>query len=524
MRAYHCKIFLAAWLLLAAGAIAWAQDPNGPRTLEQLRDRIEAHLVQPRFSGAIWGVKIVSLDSGKIIFEHYADRLMSPASNSKLYTAALALDRLGGAYRFATPVYAQGAINDAGTLRGNLIVVGHGDPSWNERRLGTNFWALFEPYAAILANAGVRRIEGDVLGDATFFWGRPTGSSWSVADVNGGGMGLISALMLDDNVAEVRVDPGGQAGVRCSETTVQPGTGLVFINLAVTAASNSSPHLEWFRPPDGGPVYILGELPLGGAATNLEMSVPQPAAWFAAALKLALARHGIPVRGQARGLAWPDAGTGLAAADSALHETNTPDGRAIRLGTVYSPPLREVVRDFLKPSQNLETDSLLAHIGEMTRASNAPPWQTSEEAGLAELGRFLVKVGVVPGAVQFDEGSGLSRNNLATAEATVTLLQFMAAHREADAFREALPVAGVDGTLSQRFVNTPAAGNVRAKTGTLRWAQALSGYVTTAAGEHLVFSIMLNRFAAPPGHSGHEEIDPLVVMLAGFGGRSSDSP
>ena len=124
------------------------------------------------------------------------------------------------------------------------------------------------------------------------------------------------------------------------------------------------------------------------------------------------------------------------------------------------------------------------------------------------------------GDVKFDEGSGLSRNNLTTANATVALLQYMARHREGQDFMDSLPVAGVDGTLRRRFLNTVAAGNVRAKTGTLRWAAAVSGYVTTPAGERLAFSIMLNRFAGAPGDSGHQEIDPVVLMLAQFAGRT----
>jgi D-alanyl-D-alanine carboxypeptidase/D-alanyl-D-alanine-endopeptidase (penicillin-binding protein 4) len=147
--------------------------------------------------------------------------------------------------------------------------------------------------------------------------------------------------------------------------------------------------------------------------------------------------------------------------------------------------------------------------------------ETSEDAGIRQMREFLEKVGIQRGDVFFEEGSGLSRNNIATPNATIGLLQFMSRHAEADAYLKALPVAGVDGTLRNRMKNTPAAGNVRAKTGTLRWANSLSGYVTTAAGERLAFSIMLNRFAAPDTeHSGRAEIDKIAVLLAEFAGRS----
>ena len=486
------------------------QETNDARTLEQLREQIEAHLAQPKFSGAVWSVKIVSFDTGKLVFEHHADRLMSPASNSKLYTGALALDRLGGQYQISTPVYATGTISRSGTLNGDLVVFGRGDPSWNARRLGTNFWGVFEPFVTLLANAGVHRISGDVIADATFFCGPPTGAGWTIDDLREGEAAAISALTLDDNLAQLRVEPGATIGAPCRLTPLQPGTGLVISNRTVTAAPNSPVHLETFHPLDGNMILLLGQMPVGGTNQILDLAVPRPAEWFAAALKLALARHGIDVSGQTRGVVWPQA--------PGWNRLN-----AVKLGEVLSPPLRELVRGFMKPSQNLETDLLLAHVGEVTRASNAPPWQTSEEAGLAALAGFLTAAGVPAADVQFDEGSGLSRNNLTTANATVALLLFMGKHREAESFISALPIAGMDGTLRRRMLGTPAARNVRAKTGTLRWANTLSGYVTTAAGEKLVFSLMLNRYFPTENRKRADELDEIAEMLARFAVRTDES-
>jgi D-alanyl-D-alanine carboxypeptidase/D-alanyl-D-alanine-endopeptidase (penicillin-binding protein 4) len=122
--------------------------------------------------------------------------------------------------------------------------------------------------------------------------------------------------------------------------------------------------------------------------------------------------------------------------------------------------------------------------------------------------------------VRFEEGSGLSRNNLATANATTALLKTMATHPEAKAFADSLPVAGVDGSLRRRMKGTAAEGNVRAKTGSLRYANSLSGYVTTAAGERLAFAVMINRGIQPAGRTAREDLDDVAVMLAGLGGRS----
>lgn len=498
--------------LMAAGiAVAAPAVPGtGARTLDELAGQMDAHLSQSKFSTATWGVKVVSVATGRTVYQNHAERLMSPASNSKLYTGALGLDRFGGDHRFATPILSTGHMDAGGVLRGDLIVCGRGDWSWNSRRLGTNFWDIFEPFVAAVTNAGVRQITGGIVGDATFFRGRPTGSTWTIDDLQEGETGEIAALALDDNMMQVNVAPAAAAGQSCELTPFQPGAGLIFSNLTITVASNAAPRLEAFRPLDGKIVFVMGGLPVGGSNQILDVAVPEPAAWFAAGLKLALARSGIAVSGQTHGLQWPQ----------------TPPwdpATLVKLGEVFSPPLRDMVRGFMKPSQNLEADTLLADIGESLRNSNTPPWMTSEAAGLAALRDWLPAAGVREGDVRFDEGSGLSRNNLATANATVALLQFMARDSQSQDFMDALPIAGVDGTLRHRFKSDAATGNVRAKTGTLRWASALSGYVTSAAGERLAFSIMLNRFEPEPGHSGYEEIDPLMLMLANFGGASDES-
>jgi len=332
-----------------------AQDLSAAYTLPQLQAQIAAQLAQPRFAGALWGVKVVALDSGQTIFAEHADRLMTPASNTKLYTAALGLDQLGGDYRFETPVYAFGKIGRNGTLRGDLCVVGQGDPSWNQRRLGTNFWAIFEPFVRVIIQAGVRRVNGDLLADTTFFHGPPTGAGWQIDDLRAGNVGLLSALSLNDNLAQVRVEPGAQPGWPCQVTLLQPGTGLVLSNLTTTVARNLTPHIELFPVPETSVIDVLGQLPVNADRGVLDVAVPRPADWFAAGLKLALARSGVLVTGRVRVFSWP--------------ETPGRDARATtKLGTVSSPPLREVVAGFMKPSQNLETDLLLAAVGEKLRA------------------------------------------------------------------------------------------------------------------------------------------------------------
>ncbi len=508
MRIFLTKANALAGLILAATAgltlPAAAQPTNFARSLSELRAQLDARLNQPRFNGALWGVKVVSLDTGKTVYENHADRLMSPASNSKLYAAALALDTLGGDYQFATPILTTSKIGRNGILHGDLIVSGRGDPSWK----ATNFWDNFAPFVAAITNAGVRCVTGDLVADTTFFNGPPNGGSWCVEDLEDSEGAEISALTLADNTAQIRVAHGTNISDPCSLMLSPPDTGIVLMNRTKTIGSGGDHHLEIRKPLGTKVIYVFGEMPVDAADEILDVPVPQPAAWFGAALKSALAQNGISIKGKVRCPAWPEI--------APWNQTNL-----VKLGEVKSPPLREILRAFLKPSQNLETDLVFDHTGELSRRTNSPSWETSEDLAVAALEKFLA-AHRVPADVHFDEGSGLSRNNLTSARATVALLATMTTNRWAKDFFDALPVAGVDGTLRRRMKGTPAFQNVHAKTGTLRWVNSLSGYVTTAAGEKLVFSLMLNRYNSPPNRGRTQELDDIAVWLAGFTGRSDE--
>ncbi len=472
----------------------------------------------------MWGVKIVSLDSGKILFEQNAAKLFSPASNCKLYTMALALDKLGGDYRIRTSLFSTAKPDKRGTLKGDLIVYGRGDPTINARLNGGDIFAALQPLVAALTNAGVKRISGDLVGDESFFQGPPYGSGWAWDDMNYYYGAEISALTLNDNTLQVVARPGVSNGAPCQLTLVPATSYLVLSNRTQTVAAGGKRDLTFYRPIEQNVVYVSGQMPLDATNYTDDVTMHNPAGLFMAFFREALARNGVKVSGKTRTVNWLDRQVRPLDVD-----------KLIELGAVESLPMRDLVGEVQKPSQNLYTDLLLAHVGERERRSpiqreaesgdkqagsepGAPI--NSEDLGIRELQKFLARAGIQRGDVQFEEGSGLSRNNLATPNATVTLLQFMSRHAEADAYLKALPIAGVDGTLRNRMKNTPAANNVRAKTGTLRWANSLSGYVTTAAGERLAFSIMLNRYSAPDTeHSGRAEIDKIAVMLAGFTGR-----
>ena len=175
-------LFFAFAIGFAASALAQSNAPTV--TVAELRQRLTEHIAQPRFAAATWGVKVVSRDSGQTLFEQNAGKLISPASNCKLYTMALALDQLGGDYRIQTSLYAAAKPDRRGVVKGDLIIYGRGDPTINARLNGGDIFRALEPLVAVLTNAGVRRIRGDLVGDESFFQGPHYGSGWAWDDLN----------------------------------------------------------------------------------------------------------------------------------------------------------------------------------------------------------------------------------------------------------------------------------------------------------------------------------------------------
>jgi D-alanyl-D-alanine carboxypeptidase/D-alanyl-D-alanine-endopeptidase (penicillin-binding protein 4) len=496
---------LRLWLATVIVSNALGQTSQPATTLAELQRQLTEHVSQARFDAGTFGVKIVSIKSGKTIFEHDAAKLFSPASNCKLYTVALALDQLGADYRMKTSLYSAAKPNPAGTLKGDLIVFGRGDPDFNARLHGNDIFQALEPIVAALTNAGVKRIAGDLVGDESFFRGPPYGSGWDCDDLEYYYGAEISALTINDNILTLTARPGKSVGVPC-DLSLTPATGFpILSNRTTTVAVGGKRDIQCYRPLGENVIFVSGQWPLNDVAHNDYVTMHNPARLFVGFFKEALTRHGIKVSGKLRTMNWLD-----------RQVTSLDFNKMIELGSVESQPLRDIAREILKPSQNLYTDLLLAHLGALAQATNAASGKTSEESGIERLNLFLEKTGIQKGDVHFEEGSGLSRNNLATPNACVALLMFMSRQPEAAVFRESLPIAGVDGSLRNRMKNTATAGNVHAKTGTLRWANSLSGYVTTAAGEPLVFSIMLNRVDVP----AREALDPIAVMLAEFAGTS----
>ncbi len=490
--------------LFTTGVSAQTSAANKSETLADFQTRLKTVATHSRFSAAMLGVKVESLDTGKIIFEQNATKLLKPASNGKMYTGALALDRFGPDYKIRTSFYANGKPDASGTLSGDLIIFGRGDPSFSHRFNDGDYQKAIAQLADAVAKAGIKNISGDLIGDESFFRGSRFGVGWSVDDLQFYYGAEVSALTLQENTVDLNFKPGEKIGEPVKIITKPETKYLTFENRAKTVEKGGKSGVEIYRPIDRNVVYVQGSLPLGSAGVDDAVAVYNAPLWFITTLRDALAKRGIKISGKLKTVNWLD--REIAPLDFS---------KLTEVAFIESRPMSEILKNMMKPSQNLYAHLLLLQVGEKFRAPGNK--MNSDDLGLAELKKFCAEAGIERGAVLMEEGSGLSRGCLVKPAASVQLLKYMRHHRYAETFYDSLPVAGVDGTLRNRFKGTSAEKNLHAKTGTIRYVNSISGYVTSKAGEHLVFSIMLNAYN---GSDGRTHADGLAVMLADLAART----
>jgi len=291
---------------------------------------------------------------------------------------------------------------------------------------------------------------------------------------------------------------------------------LTINNKVTTSAKGVRREISIHRGLGENSITIKGTIPLEDRGYTGGIGISHPALLFVYLLRNSLAQKGVVITGKSRTTG--EISQPLSLTDVPIvFNTGLPGPE---IATLQSPPFSVIASQTLKPSQNLYTELILRTLGKVAPppATTSNLGQTSEELGIEAVKSFLKTVGIRPEALNLDDGSGLSRNDMITAEASVQLLTFMSKHRYANVFRDALPIGGVDGTLRNRFRGTPAENNVRAKTGSLSSAASLGGYVTTAAGEKLAFSIMVNNYPRDV-EPRSLCIDPIAILLASYAGK-----
>ena len=491
MRAALLFLLVCPWFLPAAS----------------LAGRIEAIAdASPAAERGFWGARVIDLESGAVIYQHNARKLFIPASNVKLYTTALALVRLGPDHRFRTVVRAASKPNENGVLRGNLSLVGGGDPTLSARkipyekgRIRGDALAPLKALASQIVAAGVREIDGDIIGDDTAFVWEPYPEGWALDDATFEYGAPVSALTLHDNAFRLSVIAGKKAGSP-GRIILNPPVEYYLIRNHVTTVARGEARIwvEW--PPGSREIHVWGQVkPRAGRAKLL--AVRDPAHYAAWVLARELRERGVTIRGSIRARhRWMHEVTDFTQAEPPAKPVG------VVLAERTSPPLFELLKVINKVSQNLHAEIMLREVGRVRRHIG------SRAAGLAELADFLEEAGVAPEEYHLEDGSGLSRMDLLSPAATVKLLNHMYLSTERDGWLEILAIGGEDGTLEYRFRKGGAKGRVIGKTGTLTGASALSGYLDARSGRTFAFSLMINNYntrAAP----ARQFLDAVVKLL-----------
>jgi D-alanyl-D-alanine carboxypeptidase/D-alanyl-D-alanine-endopeptidase (penicillin-binding protein 4) len=487
---------------------------------KSLEKRIDTILESPDLARGFWGIEVVSLGSGKTLYFHDADKLFTPASNTKLFTTAAAMALIGPDYTFQTTVETNGTLDTHGRLTGDLVLVGRGDPNLSGRELPYALHTerndhpirVLEQLADTLAQKGVKYVDGDVIADDSYFAFERYGEGWSQDDLVWADGAPVSALTINDNVIFVNILPADRAGDRAF-VSITPFAGYYRIdNRIMTTPAGTGRKIFINREPGATVLTLWGNMPLGDSGANEALAIEDPAEFAAELFRQLLEVRGIAVYGKSktRHTELSSLSVFTVTASAASRGGDEPSrefqNQPLVLGSYQSKPLIEDVRVINKVSQNLHAEILLRLLGREKGTAG------TVEGGLEVLRGFLNQAGIPVEQYAFYDGSGLSRQNLVTPQAVVQLLRYADSQPWGASFRDTLPLSGTDGSLSNRFKDVDIQGRVHAKTGSLGGVKTLSGYATTNHGERVAFSILSNNFNLPEKRV-NEAIDNIVAEI-----------
>ncbi|HXX15287.1 MAG TPA: D-alanyl-D-alanine carboxypeptidase/D-alanyl-D-alanine-endopeptidase [Candidatus Eremiobacteraceae bacterium] len=514
LRRNQTAILALAILLCAAGASQTrAQAPsaqpssasaNSNRSVsaatstERFADRAEKLLQAPPIDKGEWGLLIVDASSGETLYQNNADKYFVPASNMKLLTTALALDTLGPDYRFRTTLETNGTLAPGGKLSGDLLLVGRGDPNLSNRKFpfdtkeefdGPPEKALAE-LADLVTARGVNEITGDIVGDDSYFPRERYPDGWEIDDMVWDYGAAISAIVVDDNTVTLVLTPGERPGDPVQSSLEPAEQEFEVKNTVVTAAAKDKSDLRLVREPGSNTVVVSGTLPARSSPRKLVLAIQEPAEHGATLLQHLLVERGVKVDGNVR----------------VQHDPDAAEASRTILAEHLSIRLADSVKLVNKISQNLHAEVLLR-----TAARQTGRWTDPEDLWKFPQ-QFYAKVGIGPDDVVQTDGSGLSRHDIVTPRALVTLLQYTEKQPWFQAFYASLPVAGVDGTLNERMKEAALAGRIHAKTGSVSHVRTLTGFAETVGGRRLIFSFMSNN-AQAKNHEVPDALDALCQAM-----------
>ena len=425
----------------------------------------------------------------------------------KLFTAGAALEKLGPEFVFRTTVESPAAPDPSGRV-GELLLVGRGDPHLGSRVLPYHYKTerqnpadrVFQELADQVKARGVREVTGDLVADDSYFLFEPYSHGWSLEDMQWGYGAPVTALAFNDNALLLHVLPAAKAG-EAAQVGLEPITDYYKLNnQVVTSAAGTAKQLFAERAPGSSDLAIWGQIPLDSPEDGDSIAIENPPQLVGDLFRRALEARSIIVRGSVvvRHLTRVEA--------AASTNPFPPAPPRVVLAEHVSLPLREGLQVLTKASQNLHAEMLLRTLGREVKNYG------SLTVGLQVLQEFTAQAGITPDEFRFADGSGLSREALVTPHALVKLLEYMARSPRFKEFYDSLPVAGVDGTLADRFNRTRADGRIHAKTGTVEHTNALSGYMELPSGKRLAFSILGNSHPLK-ATQGASTVDRLALTI-----------
>ena len=456
-------------------------------------DRILTHRL---FRKGFWGVDVQSVENGTVLYSRNSFKYFVPASNVKIFTTATALNLLGPDFRFKTRLNYEGQLSENGVLRGNLVLVGGGDPNLASSQLlkGPGFAHLDRMVDRVRAT-GILVVDGHVIGDDSLFPYAPYGRGWNRSDLEHQYAPAVSALSFHDNLIAVIARPGSRPGQPIRLISHPSNSLFKFLNLGLTTDAGSPPQEAYlYRNFGDHRAIVSGHLPINGAGWSRYLTIEDPALYTAAIFRDRLRRAGVHVRGVARSRHFGDPAPTQDVHEIYVHE---------------SAPLIETIFQVNKDSHNLNAEILLRMLGAKIKGRG------TDSEGLQVVYEFLEEAGVPARLADLHDGSGLSQYNLITPRAQSLLLGQLPKMRYFHFFLSSLPVSAKDGTLRGRMHQTAAARRIHAKTGTLDGAISLGGYVKSRSGPLLAFSILVNdhRFGRGVARGC---IDRICTVLARY--------
>jgi len=515
---------LAVLLLTPSIAFAGAKADPSKAGSHKLDREIEQILSEPDVARGTWGIDVVSLDSGKTLYALSQDKLFTPASNAKLFTTAAVLGLIGPAYRFKTTVESNGTFDKYGRLDSDLVLVGRGDPNLSGRSLPYNIRTerkvppiqVLQDLADQLVQKGLKFVDGDVVADDSYFVFERYGEGWSQDDLVWEWGAPVSALTINDNVIFVNILPADHPGERAFLNVTPFAEYYRIENRVLTTPQGTGPKKIFInREPGSNQLTIWGNIPQDDPGAGESLAIEDPADFAAKVFRQLLEQRGVVIYGRARTRHTELASmqtfsvTSIASGGGG-DNTSAANPAPLVLASYQSQPVLEDLRVINKVSQNLHAELMLRLLGKEKGTSG------SIEGGLEVLRGFLTNAGIKPDDFAFYDGSGLSREDLVSPQALVQLLVY--AHKQSwgELYEDTLPVAGVDGSLAERFKNTSLQGVVRGKTGSLTHVNSLSGYATTHGGDHIAFCIVVNNHNLPT-KKALDTIDRILLAVVDNG-------